>query len=245
MQPMLFDSSVRRELWRSFIGTLVVLLTVVKPHGASVPFHEVRAMRCGVSGTYWLAPAGTAAASTAAGRVTAADISGLRETLAAFDDDPSGQLTEYSDANMAFHRAIIRLGLRRLSSSPRPGLAALLAIAGVSPERVDRETISHVLAPRINKAAINLLTRHGIEVVLAADEACCGALIHHLGRDVRTLDYARTNIKAWLFRIMQNQFYINPVGSATSVYTDNIVFEYVSNQWVAQSGTPTVGAQTD
>jgi lipopolysaccharide export system permease protein len=29
MRPMLFDSSVRRELWRSFIGTLVVLLTVV------------------------------------------------------------------------------------------------------------------------------------------------------------------------------------------------------------------------
>ncbi len=26
---MLFDSSVRRELWRSFIGTLVVLLTVL------------------------------------------------------------------------------------------------------------------------------------------------------------------------------------------------------------------------
>ena len=26
---MLFDSSVRRELWRSFIGTLIVLLTVV------------------------------------------------------------------------------------------------------------------------------------------------------------------------------------------------------------------------
>ncbi|MBN4663887.1 LPS export ABC transporter permease LptF, partial [Escherichia coli] len=26
---MLFDSSVRRELWRSFMATLVVLLTVV------------------------------------------------------------------------------------------------------------------------------------------------------------------------------------------------------------------------
>ncbi|WP_420134009.1 glycolate oxidase subunit GlcF [Rhodopseudomonas sp.] len=58
-----------------------------------------------------------------------------------------------------------------------------------------------VLAPRINRAAINLLTRHGIEVVLAADEACCGALIHHLGRDTRTLEYARTNIKAWLREI--------------------------------------------
>jgi lipopolysaccharide export system permease protein len=29
MWPMLFDSSLRRELWRSFIGTLVVLMTVV------------------------------------------------------------------------------------------------------------------------------------------------------------------------------------------------------------------------
>jgi lipopolysaccharide export system permease protein len=29
MWPMLFDSSLRRELWRSFIGTLVVLVTVV------------------------------------------------------------------------------------------------------------------------------------------------------------------------------------------------------------------------
>ena len=39
-----------------------------------------------------------------------------------------------------------------------------------------------VLAPRINQAAINLLTRHGIEVVLVKDEQCCGALTHHLGR---------------------------------------------------------------
>jgi hypothetical protein len=46
------------------------------------------------------------------------------------------------------------------------------------------------------------------------------------------------------FRIMQGQFYINPVGSASTVYTDNIVFEYVSNQWVATTGAPTVGAQT-
>jgi hypothetical protein len=45
------------------------------------------------------------------------------------------------------------------------------------------------------------------------------------------------------FRIMQGQFYINPVGSATSVYTDNIVFEYVSNQWVGVAATPTIGAQ--
>ncbi|TMK47258.1 MAG: glycolate oxidase subunit GlcF [Alphaproteobacteria bacterium] len=54
-----------------------------------------------------------------------------------------------------------------------------------------------VLAPRINQAAINLLTRHGIEVVLVKDEQCCGALTHHLGRDDDALARARGNIAAW------------------------------------------------
>ena len=55
-----------------------------------------------------------------------------------------------------------------------------------------------VLAPRINQAAINLLTRHGIEVVLVKDEQCCGALTHHLGRDDDALARARANVTAWL-----------------------------------------------
>ena len=50
------------------------------------------------------------AARFAATRATATEIAGLRDALAAFDDDPSGQISEYSDANMAFHKAIIRLG---------------------------------------------------------------------------------------------------------------------------------------
>ena len=54
-----------------------------------------------------------------------------------------------------------------------------------------------VLAPRINQAAINVLTRHGIEVVLVKDEQCCGALTHHLGRDGDALARARANITVW------------------------------------------------
>ncbi|MVT50972.1 glycolate oxidase subunit GlcF [Bradyrhizobium yuanmingense] len=54
-----------------------------------------------------------------------------------------------------------------------------------------------VLAPRINQAAINLLTRHGIEVVLVRDEQCCGALTHHLGNDEDALARARANVAAW------------------------------------------------
>jgi glycolate oxidase iron-sulfur subunit len=54
-----------------------------------------------------------------------------------------------------------------------------------------------VLAPRINQAAINVLTRHGIEVVLVKDEQCCGALTHHMGQDADALDRARANVRAW------------------------------------------------
>ncbi|HTB03651.1 MAG TPA: glycolate oxidase subunit GlcF [Bradyrhizobium sp.] len=61
-----------------------------------------------------------------------------------------------------------------------------------------------VLAPRINQAAINLLTRHGIEVVLVRDEQCCGALTHHLGRDDDAKARARANIAVWLAEAEQN-----------------------------------------
>jgi glycolate oxidase iron-sulfur subunit len=54
-----------------------------------------------------------------------------------------------------------------------------------------------VLAPRINQAAVNVLTRHGVEVVLVRDEQCCGALTHHLGNDGDALARARANIDVW------------------------------------------------
>jgi glycolate oxidase iron-sulfur subunit len=61
-----------------------------------------------------------------------------------------------------------------------------------------------VLAPRINQAAINVLTRHGIEVVLVRDEQCCGALTHHLGQDHDALARARANITVWQQEAQQN-----------------------------------------
>ncbi len=55
-----------------------------------------------------------------------------------------------------------------------------------------------VLAPDINAAAISVLTRHGIEVVLADGEQCCGSLTHHLGQDDVALKAARANIDVWV-----------------------------------------------
>ncbi|WP_051631191.1 glycolate oxidase subunit GlcF [Afifella pfennigii] len=54
-----------------------------------------------------------------------------------------------------------------------------------------------VLDPGINAAAIRLLNRLGIEVVLAEGEGCCGGLVHHMGRQADALPLARANIDAW------------------------------------------------
>ncbi|MCP8939157.1 glycolate oxidase subunit GlcF [Alsobacter sp. SYSU M60028] len=54
-----------------------------------------------------------------------------------------------------------------------------------------------VLDPFINEAAIRLLNRHGVEVVLPKGEGCCGALVHHMGEEKRGHALARANIEAW------------------------------------------------
>jgi glycolate oxidase iron-sulfur subunit len=55
-----------------------------------------------------------------------------------------------------------------------------------------------VLKPGFNEAAIRLLNRHGIEVVQAKGEGCCGALVHHMGRDDESHAFAKRNIDAWV-----------------------------------------------
>ena len=60
-----------------------------------------------------------------------------------------------------------------------------------------------VLDPGINAAAIRLLNRLGVEVATAAGEGCCGALVHHLGREKEGLAFARRNVDAWT-RLIDN-----------------------------------------
>ena len=76
-------------------------------------------------------------------------------------------------------------GLFPAEGSPRGRVAMLKGCA------------QSVLAPGYNEAAIRLLTRHGIEVVQAR-EGCCGALVHHMGRENAAKAFARQAIDAWL-----------------------------------------------
>jgi glycolate oxidase iron-sulfur subunit len=54
-----------------------------------------------------------------------------------------------------------------------------------------------VLDPGINAAATRLLNRLGIEIITPKGEGCCGALVHHMGKEDAALAFARSNIDAW------------------------------------------------
>jgi glycolate oxidase iron-sulfur subunit len=95
--------------------------------------------------------------------------------------------------------ALLRLAPGRLpSGSATPG-RHVLAAQGARKGRVALLSgcVSPVIKPSINEAAIRVLTRHGIEVVLAEGQGCCGSLVHHLGRKHDALAAARANIDAW------------------------------------------------
>ena len=105
-------------------------------------------------------------------------------------------------ATPSFVRRIKAMLALAPSSLPPPGAAAGSVFPAMG-ERRGRVALlqgcaQQVLAPRINQAAINLLTRHGIEVVLVADDQCCGALTHHMGDDADALARARHNVSAWM-----------------------------------------------
>jgi glycolate oxidase iron-sulfur subunit len=100
--------------------------------------------------------------------------------------------------------ALLRLAPARLP--PRPashGATAssgrVVAAQGARKGRVALLSgcVGPVIMPSIEAAAIAVLTRHGIEVVLARGQGCCGSLVHHLGREHEALAAARANIDAW------------------------------------------------
>jgi glycolate oxidase iron-sulfur subunit len=57
--------------------------------------------------------------------------------------------------------------------------------------------VQPALRPEINEAACRLLARFGVEVVVAPGTGCCGALVHHLGREHDSSAQAKADIDAW------------------------------------------------
>jgi glycolate oxidase iron-sulfur subunit len=93
--------------------------------------------------------------------------------------------------------AMLRLAPAALPAGEAP--AAVSPAQGVRRGRVALLTgcAQSVLDPGINAATVRLLNRLGVEVLRPAGEGCCGALVHHMGREEAALDFARRNVDAW------------------------------------------------
>jgi glycolate oxidase iron-sulfur subunit len=104
---------------------------------------------------------------------------------------------------MARLAAMLDLAPRRMAKATAASRPGVFPASGERKSRVAllRGCAQSVLDPGINEAAIRLLTRHGIEVVQAEREACCGALVHHMGRAEESHDAARRNVDAWMREI--------------------------------------------
>jgi glycolate oxidase iron-sulfur subunit len=92
------------------------------------------------------------------------------------------------------------LDLAPKRAAPMPEMpAAPVPVAGQARGRVAilAGCAQPVLDPGINAATTRLLQRLGVEIVTPKGEGCCGALVHHMGREEASLDFARANVDAW------------------------------------------------
>jgi glycolate oxidase iron-sulfur subunit len=104
-----------------------------------------------------------------------------------------------------------RLGLPQIAAMMELAPAGLLmpsgtyAGAGTASTKAERRKrvillagcAQQVLRPEINDATIRLLARRGVDVEVAPGAGCCGALVHHMGREAAAIDFAKRNIDAW------------------------------------------------
>ncbi len=96
-------------------------------------------------------------------------------------------------------RHLMTMAPRRLAEPSAYDRPAVHRAKGERQKRVALLTgcAQQVLTPAINAATVRLLTRLGCEVVVARGAGCCGALVHHMGRESDAQAAAKRNIEAW------------------------------------------------
>jgi single-stranded-DNA-specific exonuclease len=78
------------------------------------------------------------------------------------------------------NRDLVRRGLAAVGDSSRPGLQALMAVAGVKPKQVSAESVAFALAPRLNAAGRLADARLALDLLMAADETTAMTLAEQI-----------------------------------------------------------------
>lgn len=104
------------------------------------------------------------------------------------------------------NRTLVREGLARLNSSPRPGLRALLEVAGFAPGHVESEEIAFGLGPRLNAAGRLDTALRAYELLSTTDPD--RAL--ELARELNELNSERQRLTEELFQRARECWQIGP-----------------------------------
>jgi len=67
------------------------------------------------------------------------------------------------------NRTLVRRGLRALAATTKPGLRALMSVAGVDSAKVNERALGFALAPRLNAAGRLYRADAGLELILTSD----------------------------------------------------------------------------
>jgi glycolate oxidase iron-sulfur subunit len=97
-----------------------------------------------------------------------------------------------------------------------------------------------VLAPEINAATIRLLNRLGVDVVVAKDAGCCGALNHHMGQHAAAMARVRANVAAWSAEAEGeglDAIIVNASGCGTTVKDYGFMFRTEPEPWRSRAET--------
>jgi len=80
------------------------------------------------------------------------------------------------------NRALVRRGLCALQSTTKPGLRALMAVAGVDSDKLNERSVGFALAPRINAAGRLYRADAGLELILTEDPVRGAQIAEELDR---------------------------------------------------------------
>ncbi len=119
-------------------------------------------------------------------------------------------------------KAMLKLAPSMIPSPSRVDLPQSFTAQGPRKARVAlmNGCAQQVLSPEINEATVRLLTRQGVEVVVARGAGCCGSLAHHMGRELEALAAVKANVAAWTREIENgglDAIVINASGCGTTV----------------------------
>jgi single-stranded-DNA-specific exonuclease len=78
------------------------------------------------------------------------------------------------------NRTLVRRGLRALAATSKPGLRALMAVAGVDAGKVNERALGFALAPRLNAAGRLYRADAGLELILTSDPKRAGQIAQEL-----------------------------------------------------------------